>query len=158
MNNKTNRLLKSSALLVLLAAMTPLASYAGFFGDHPHYLHALSDLRYARNLIQRPDDPNVMADENRAVQEINAAINEVSNAAREDWKPLNDHPPVDANLDRPGRLHEAINILNKAQQDLNREEDDGAARGWRNAALRHLAIGRNYVRKAVGDKEYDRNL
>ena len=152
------RLIETSALLVLFGAMTPLASYAGFFGDHPHYLHALSDMKYARNLIQRPDDANVMADEHRALEELNAAINEISTAAREDWKPVNDHPPVDANLDRPGRLHEAINILNKAQQDLSQEEDDRNARSLRNQALRHLAVARNFVRKAVGDKEFDRNL
>jgi hypothetical protein len=152
------RFIEVSALLVLFGAMTPLASYAGFFGEHPRYLHAISDMKYARNLIQRPDDPNVMADEHRAVEELNAAINEISTAAREDWKPVNDHPPVDTNLDRPGRLHEAIKILDKAHQDLSQEEDDRNARSLRNQALHHLAVARNFVRKAVGDKEYDRNL
>jgi hypothetical protein len=46
------RLIETSALLVLFGVMTPLASYAGFFGEHPHYLHALSDMKYARNRIR----------------------------------------------------------------------------------------------------------
>jgi hypothetical protein len=136
----------------------PSKSYAGWFGDHPRYLHALSDMRYAKSLIARPDAGNVMADERAAVNELNAAIGEISEAAKEDWKPVNDHPPVDTSLDQPGRLHEAVKILSRALQDLNQEEDNGFARGLRNKAIHHLQVSRNFVRKAVGDKEWDAHL
>ena len=158
MNIKYTRLLQIAPLAVLITALNPLASYAGFFGDHPRYLHALSDMRYARALILRPDASNVVADERGAVNELNAAINEIKEASREDWKPIDDHPPIDVKLNQPGRLHEAMKVLSRAQQDLNQEEDDGNARSLRNRALRHLQLTKDFVRKAVGDKEFDRGL
>lgn len=141
-----------------LCALAPTASFAGFFGDHPRYLHALSDMRYARSLILRPDDHNVVVDERNAAHELDVAIGEIKEAAAEDWKPLSDHPPVDTNLDRPGRLHEAIKVLDKAQRDLSQEEDDRNARSLRNRAIGHLKEARDFVRRAVGDKEFDRGL
>ncbi len=157
MNRFLFRSVQFASLAIFVTAATPLASYAGFFGDHPRYLHALSDLRYARSLVSKPDAGNVMADEGQAVHEIDDAIREISEAAKEDWKPVYDHPPVDTSLDRPGRLHEAIGVLDKAQRDLSKEEDNGDARSLRNRAVRHLQMARDYVRKAIGDKELDQS-
>jgi hypothetical protein len=145
-------------VVMALCALAPSASFAGFFGDHPRYLHALSDMRYARSLVLKPDDRNVVIDEKNAARELDAAIGEIKEAAREDWKPINDHPPVDTNMDRPGRLHEAIKVLNKAQHDLSEEEDDSHARNLRNRAIQHLQVARNFIHQAIGDKEFDRGL
>jgi hypothetical protein len=145
-------------VVMALCALAPSASFAGFFGDHPRYLHALSDMRYARSLVLRPDDHNVVVDERNAAHELDIAITEIKEAAAEDWKPVNAHPPVDTNLDRPGRLHEAIKVLDKAQHDLSQEEDDSHAGGLRNQAINHLKVARNFVRQAIGDKEFDRGL
>jgi len=157
MNRFLFRTAQFGSMALFVAMASPLASYAGFFGDHPRYLHALSDLRYARSLVERPDAGNVMADEGAATHEIDAAIREISEAAREDWKPVYDHPPVDTSLDRPGRLHEAIKVLDKAQHDLSQEEDNGDARSLRNRAVRHLQMARDDVRRAIGDKEFDQS-
>ncbi len=145
-------------VVVALCALAPSASFAGFFGDHPRYLHALSDMRYARSLVMRPDDRNVVNDEKNAAHELDVAIGEIKEAAREDWKPINDHPPVDTSMNRPGRLHEAIKVLDKAQHDLSEEEDDSHARNLRNRAIQHLKVARNFVRQAIGDKEFDQSL
>ncbi|HEY9757530.1 MAG TPA: hypothetical protein V6C97_20345 [Oculatellaceae cyanobacterium] len=147
-----------AALAVLIGVVAPNASYAGWFGDHPRYLHAISDMKYARSLVQRPDAPNVQADEGVAVRELDAAIHEITQAAREDWKPVDDHPPVDANLDRPGRFREALSVLDKTWADLNKEEDNGEARFLRNQALGHLEKSREWIKKAIADKEFDRRL
>lgn len=70
----------------------------------------------------------------------------------------NDHPPVDASLDRPGRFREALSVLDRRWADLNKEEDDGEARFLRNQALGHLEKSRQWIKKAIADKEFDRRL
>src|ERR1700684_669533 len=49
--------------------------------QHPAYLHALTDLRSARGYLRRPARAVVKWDENRAIREIDAAINEIKRAA-----------------------------------------------------------------------------
>src|SRR5262249_12547508 len=63
---------------------------------HPAYLHALTDLRMARFLLERPARPDVKWDENRAIREIDAAIKEIKEASIDDGKNINEHPPADA--------------------------------------------------------------
>lgn len=112
---------------------------------HPAYLHALSDLRAARWLIEHraPGDPSQSADEGEAVRQIDAAIGDIKKAAIDDGKNLNDRPAVDEHPDRRGRIHQALQILRKARADIAREEDNGFANGLRDRAVGHIdgAIG-----------------
>ena len=111
---------------------------------HPAYMHALSDLRAARWLINhRPGDWAQTADESESIRQIDAAINDVKTAAINDGKNLNDHPPLDERPDHRGRIHEALEYLNKARADIAREEDNAYASGLRNRAIGHIdaAIG-----------------
>ncbi len=106
---------------------------------HPAYLHALSDLRAARWLIEhRPGDWAQTSDEVEAVQQIDAAINDIKKAAIDDGKNLNDHPRIDERPDHAGRIHEALEILRKARADLAREEDNAYADGLRDRAIGHI--------------------
>jgi hypothetical protein len=105
---------------------------------HPAYLHALSDLRAARWLIEhRPGDWAQTNDEVQAVHEVDAAINEIKRAAIDDGKNIADHPPLDERPDHRGRIHEALEYLRKGRADIEREEDNAFANG-----LRDRAIGR----------------
>jgi hypothetical protein len=79
-----------------------------------------------------------MADEAEAVRQIDAAINDIKQAAIDDGKNLADHPPVDARLDQRGRIHEALRILRKSRADLAREEDNAYAHGLRDRAIGHI--------------------
>src|SRR5271168_378792 len=89
------------------------------YGDHPYYLHALSDLRAARWMIEhRPGNWARTTDEVEAVRQIDAAIGEIKKASIEDGKNIEDHPPVDERNDHDGRLHEAVDFLKKARQDV----------------------------------------
>jgi hypothetical protein len=107
--------------------------------QHPAYLHALSDLRAARWLIEhRPGDWAQTSDEVEAVRQIDAAIGDIKSAAFDDGKNLNDHPPVDERPEQRGRIHEAIQILQRARADIEREEDNGFANGLRNRAIGHI--------------------
>src|ERR1043166_1127718 len=104
---------RALAVGVLLAAFS-LGASADLPGKHPYYLHALTDLRTARWMLEhRPGDAAVSGQEDVAITEIDAAIGEIKRAAIEDGKDIHDHPKVDAPHDRPGRLHKALEILRK---------------------------------------------
>jgi hypothetical protein len=91
----------------------------------------------------RPGNWAQTSDEVEAVRQIDAAIGDLKQAAYNDGKNLNDHPPVDERPDHAGRIHESLEYLRKARADISSEEDNGNAQGWRNRAIGHIdgAIG-----------------
>jgi len=125
--------------LLLLAGLAALPSNAQMLpGKHPGYLHALTDLRTARWLLyHQPGDQKVYADEDAAIQEVDAAINEIKRASIDDGKNLNDHPPVDVN-EHGSRLLRAIESLKKAHHDIDGEEDNPDVRELRHRASEHI--------------------
>ena len=76
-----------------------------------------------------------MHDQRAAVEEIDHAIGEAKRAAIDDGKNPEDHPPIDRGLGWEGRFRKAMELLNSAEHDLSEAETNGAAAGWRNAAL-----------------------
>jgi hypothetical protein len=119
---------------------------------HPAYLQALSELRTSRWLIEhrRPSDPTQSVDEVEAVRQIDAAISDLKQAAYDDGKNLNDHPPVEDTGEWRGRLHNALDHLNRAHSEIAREEDNAYASGLRGRALGHLDAAINATRRAIG--------
>ena len=134
---------------IILAGAASLALLTGCASSpppahHPAYLHALSDLRASRWLIEhRTGDWAQTVDEVRAVQQIDAAINEIKRAAYDDGKDPNYHPQVDEVGDHRGRIHEAIDYMRKARAEIAREEDNAYADHLRDHAIGHIdaAIG-----------------
>lgn len=120
--------------------------------QHPAYLHALTDLRHARALLERPARPDVKWDENIAIREIDAAINEIKQAAIDDGKPLSDHPPIDAHVNHRDRLRQAMELLRKSAADIDEREDNGWAKGLRGRANGHIHNAENAVREAIGER------
>ena len=116
---------------------------------HPHYLSAISDLRYARALLYRPDWRDVMRDQRGAVEEIDRAIAEAKQAAIDDGKNPDDHPPIDRGLGWEGRFRKAMELLDSASRDLSTEEDNRNASPWRGAALHHVQIAKDFVARAM---------
>jgi len=94
-------------------------------------------------------------EEDHAIAEIDKAIAEIKHAAIDDGKNLNDHPPVDAHIARRGRYHRALELLDKAHNDIAREEDDPSVRGLRNRAIHHIdeahRIVDHLIMQAAGD-------
>ena len=100
-------------LLLLLAFATSFVTIATA-QQHPAYLHALSDLRAARWMIQhRPGNWNTTVDEMAASQKIDDAINEIKKASIDDGKDINDHPKAQEINEHAGRLVKAIRITEK---------------------------------------------
>jgi hypothetical protein len=123
-------------------------------GKHPYYLHALTDLRTARWLIEhRAGDAKVSGDEDIAITRIDETINEIKHAAIDDGKDIHDHPPIDDKLDHKGRLHRADELLKKVHSDIAREEDDPMTRGLRDRAVHHLDEAIHATGKAIHDAE-----
>jgi hypothetical protein len=118
---------------------------------HPGYLHAISDLRYARALLWREDWRDVMRDQRAAIDEIDHAIDEAKRAAIDDGKNLNDHPPLDARLGWENRFRQAMTLLDSAVRDLSYEEDNRHAAAWRGASLAHVQRARDFVARAMRD-------
>jgi len=118
---------------------------------HPRYLSAISDLRYARALLYRPDWREVMRDQRAAVDEIDRAIGEARQAAIDDGKNPDDHPPIDARMGWEGRFRKAMELLDSAQRDLSMEEDNRNAAAWRSAALREIQNAKAFVARAMRD-------
>ncbi len=141
------------AVTFAIAVLAPLTAHADAPGRHPAYLHAIEDLRHARALLERPASLQVKWDERIAVREIDAALHEIKAAAIDDGKPLTDHPPIDVNLAWGGRLHKALDLVNKAHQDASGEEDNGEVRGLKHRALQHIDAAAGMIRDGIIDAE-----
>ncbi len=81
------------------------------------------------------------------MRQIDAAIGDLKQAAYNDGKKVNDHPPMDEHPDHAGRIHEALQYLHKARVDISSEEDNGNAQGWRNRAIGHIDSAVNAARR-----------
>ena len=138
----------SALFAATLSADTP--------GRHPRYLHARTDLRTAQLLLRVHDEPNVMHHVDAVHAEIEAAVHEVDRAAVIDRKDLEDHPRIDTGLDRAGRFRKAMALLVSARRDINEEEDNPRAIGWRNAAFQHIDAAMEQLRHAARDLRIDR--
>jgi len=125
-------------LLILIGAIAMPASTQVLPGAHPGYLHALTDLRTARWLLyHQPGDPKVYAGEDVALQETEAAINEIKRASIDDGKDINDHPKADVK-EHGSRLLRAVESLKKARADIEQEEDNPQVHDLRHGALGHI--------------------
>ena len=129
---------KHLTLLLLLGLAALPTTAQSLPGKHPGYLHALTDLRTARWLLyHQPGDQKVYSDEDVAIQEVDAAINEIKRASIDDGKDLNDHPMVDVR-EHGSRLLRAIETLKKAHHDIDEEEDNPDVRELRHRASEHI--------------------
>lgn len=136
------------ALVMLVAgvtAMVPGSTKAqrpdgwGPGGRHPEYMHALSDLRAARHyLADGWAWGPVRHDDDAAIREIDAAINEIKMAAIDDGHGINDPFPIDTSLSPHDRFRKANELLFKAHQDLNGAREWPEARGLRDRAWMHI--------------------
>ena len=141
-----------SRLTLALFLIAPIAVFADAPGNHPGYLHALSDLREARWLIEhRPGDRAVNGHEQLAIHKIDDGISDLKHAALVDNKDLADHPPVDVPLDRTGVLRQVLNLLRRAREDVNHEEDNPTAHAYKDGAIRHIEEATSNVKAAIDD-------
>ncbi len=141
-----------------VAAFSAISGRADTPGRHPHYMHARSDLRAAQWYLNVREEPNVTRNLHAAWEEVNKAIVEIDHAAVLDRKDMIDHPPVDTGLDRHGRFRKIVALLRSARHDIEHEEDNPAAVGWRDAAFRHIDAALEHMHRAARDQHWDHEL
>ncbi len=145
-------ILTACAALAFAATLVAPAS-ADFPGRHPAYVHAMGDLRYAHALLDHGSyRPGVNGQEDAALDDISHAYWEIEHAGLADGKDIDDHL-IDRGIDRPGRLHRALEALQRAHKDVAREEDDPYAVGLRDRAIRNIDRAIAHVRRAIGDAQ-----
>jgi hypothetical protein len=112
--------------LAVLVLATSFAAKAQPPADHPDFLRAIEDLRYARAHLQRPDGVEPRVQETKAIQAIDKAIDELKKAVGDDHKCRNNssNSQVDAQLDWSSRLRRAIELVNKAHNYVAQDRGD----------------------------------
>jgi len=131
-----------SAIAVALAFGTATPSAPTKYGS---YQNALSQLRTARAYIEHPDNGELHDQEKSAIAEMDLAINELESVVK-DGKSLADHPGLDSHLGWIPRLNKAAELLNKARDNVQKEDDNSGAR---DRALQHIAQAHKFVEQAI---------
>jgi len=144
------RKLMVPCLAAVALCLCTTSTFAETPGKHPAYLHARSDLAKARQLLRQPgEEGNVAAQLRNAMGEVNQAIGEIDRAAVLDRKDMDDNPAIDTNLKCLNKFREIFRLLRSAQKDIDREEDNPAARPWRNRANGEINEAVQFVKKAL---------
>jgi hypothetical protein len=117
--------------------------------QRPHYLHALSNLRQARSLLQSDSRPGSYSERNHAINEIESAIQLVRAAARDSGRDTRFTPPPTTQGDPDRPLRSALTLLDEARQDVSRGLDAPEDRGLQARALRHIDEARSAVGRAL---------
>ena len=141
--------LTATLMFVATLALVLSASAKPVPDRHPAYLHALADLRHARAYLAHPDSGEMKAPEKNAIDEIDKAIAEIKAAAIDDGKNLEDHPGLDSHLRWVGRLNKAAALLDKAHDDVAKEEDNAEAQGLQARVLGHIGKAHKHVQEAI---------
>ena len=144
--------MRQSFIPALAAVVGLFAAAPGFSdtpGPHPAYLHALSDLRDARAHLEHQVNDPVDHEEESAIGNIDRALDEIKKAAIDDGKNIHDHVPVDAHLQRYDRFHQAMELLDKAEQDVRSEPDQPGTRGLQMRVINHINGARHDVHHVI---------
>lgn len=113
----------------------------------PKYLHALSDLRSARGWLDADHRPELGDLRHNAIKEIDKAIDEVKKAAKDDGRNLNFVPPPQQSAAPGGMVHTALDLLDRAYQDVSAGADAPQNAGLQTRALQHIAAARAAVQQ-----------
>ena len=143
---------KNLFLLIVALFISTTFIFAQHFreGKHPHYISALSNLRTARWMIDHhPGNWKQTDDEIEAVRRIDAAINEIRKASIDDGKGINDHDRIEEKPDHMGRLRSAVELLKKAREEVNKEEDNPTVRGLQQRSLDQINGAIRFTEKAI---------
>jgi len=141
--------LTAALLIVMTLALVFSAKATPAPDRHPAYLHALANLRHARAYLAHPDSGELKDPEKNAIDEIDKAIGEIKAASIDDGKNLEDHPGLDSHLRWVGRLNKAAALLDKAHDDVAKEEDAAAAQGLQARVLGHIGKAHKHVEEAI---------
>jgi hypothetical protein len=143
------RILKSLAAASCAAvAAVMFLTAAPVQAQEPHYLHALSDLRTARDYINFDKRDMYRNERKQANEEIDAAIAEIKHAAWDDGKNTRFAPPSGV-IDPWMPLHSALDALHKSHQSVEAGVDTPENTGLRSRALQHIEHAESIVSRVI---------
>ena len=155
------RLIKPLASIALgLSAFLLLALAVPAQAQHPGYMHALSNLRQARALLETDHRSGYREERDRALDEIDRAIQEVRAAVHEEGRSTKWMPPPATQGDPDRPMRSAMTLLDEAHGDVARGVDTADYRGLQDRALRHIDEARRTLGHAMhsgeryGDRHY----
>jgi hypothetical protein len=134
--NDMRNLKSAAAWICALAAIIFIA--APIRAQEPHYLHALSDLRTARDYIQSDHRHDFDHERHHAVDEINKAIDEIKHAAWDDGRQTKYAPPAQPDTDPWHPMREGVRFLDAARGDVAQGVDQAGNAGLRDRAIMHI--------------------
>ncbi len=135
------------ALSVLGGSLPNVAGAQQAATLHPSYIRAIQDLQQARHYLN--DDWNyapVKADEEAAVREIDAAIEQIKSAAIDKGQNLRDTSRIDIRIPPHDRYRRAQELLNKAHEDMA-SEDVPSERDLQHRIQGHVDRARDIVNR-----------
>lgn len=139
--------------IALALGVAPIAAAAqGYPSPHPGYLRALSDLRIAIRLVQHhsPFEPPQSHQEGEALKEMVFAANDVKEALAYDGTDPSITVPPDMNWDdHGGRLHRAMEFLQRARDDLFSEPDNPVGNMLRDRAASHISNAKYWTNASM---------
>jgi hypothetical protein len=135
------RLLLAIPVLVLFVAFGSAAAPASPAFDAYH--SALRQLRTARAYIEHPDSGELHDQEKGAMAAIDAAIGELKSVS-DDGK--SDYDSLDSHLRWIARLNKAADILNKAHDNVQKENDSSPAK---DRAIQDIGQARKFIEQAI---------
>jgi hypothetical protein len=121
------------ALLFLAPAPKALAQR-----DGPRYLHAISDLRTAREYLKMVDRREGAEARRIAIDEISHAIDDMKRAAADDGKNLWHMPPPESGLNPEAPGHSAARLMREAREDVQFGRDFPENAGLQVRSLEHI--------------------
>ena len=136
-----------AAAAFALLAFSLLIVATPALAQHPHYSHALSNLRQARALLDQDTRPGFREEKDRAADEIERAIHDVAEAMHEEGRNPHFTPPpaLTGDPDRP--MRSALSLLDEAANDMSAGgADTRDLRELQDRTLRHI----NEARRALG--------
>jgi len=142
------RMFKKLATAVLGLSAFLLFSL-GAQAQAPHYLHALSNLRQARVLLQSDNRPGFIGERDHAIGEIDRAIDEVKKAVHDEGRSPHFTPPPATAGDPNRPLRSALDLLDEAHRDVASGIDETGHEGLQMRALRHIDEARHALDHAI---------
>jgi hypothetical protein len=139
----------AAAALIAAALVAAAPAWADDSVRGPNYLHALTDLRDAREHLEHFGNEPADARAERAIFEIDRAINAIKREAVMSGDELENHVPVDTHVVRNGRFQKALDLLDRAKRDVAGEEDQPDAQALQLRVMRHIEEARHEVSRAI---------
>ena len=154
---RTSKMCRFGALALVLSL--PGTALAG--QKHPGYDRTMDDLRWARALLQRPNEAqavNGSQDEiSLTIVNIDGAMADIEKEIGVEGKKPHAVPRIDARMSWADRLSKSLKLLEMAQQDCGTEKDNSGDGGLRARVLNQLDDAHTRMTVAIATKNFDYN-